>query len=168
MSELVPVRFSDCRCPGSPHDGQDGRDDGDIAFMRPFLDYVGGSDVLRAMRAAGGDVEQFDQFVGPVYIRRGFVGWNRLDAAGAPLDPPEDPATELPFEESYWLADKADDLYGKAILSPLVKRTSMSSNGGPTPPLTSVTPASPRKRRARSASSSPASSAGNGSTARTG
>ena len=37
MPENVPVRFRDCACPGTPHE------DGDIAELRPYLDYLGGA-----------------------------------------------------------------------------------------------------------------------------
>ena len=154
MPDPVEVRFSDCRCPGTPHP------DGDVAYLRPFLDYAGGAEALRAMRSADGDVERFDELVGPVYIRRGMLGWNRVDESGEPLPLPEDPSTALPYEEAYWLANRADDLYGGSVLAPLVKQLEMSSLTGRTGSSTSANSPSRSTRRKRSGSSSLTSSAG--------
>lgn len=153
MPEPVEVRFSDCRCPGSPHP------DGDLAYLRPFLDYAGGAEALRAMRQAAGDIERFPELVAPVYIRRGLVGWNRVDESGAPLPLPPDPSTDLPWEETYWIADRADDLYGGSVLAPLVTQIEASSRSGPTGSSPSTSPRSSRKRRKPSAPSSPSPSA---------
>ncbi len=90
---MPDVRFRDCACPGTPHDGLDGHDDGDIAVLRPFLDYAGGAEASaafnRAVRTAELDDEgnvkdlpQFAELVGPVYLRRGIVSWNVLDEHG--------------------------------------------------------------------------------------
>lgn len=158
MSDPIEVRFSDCHCPGTPHP------DGDVAYLRPFLDYAGGAEALRAMRSADGDVEKFGELVGPVYIRRGLVGWNRVDEAGDPLPLPTDPATELPYEEAYWIADRADDLYGGSVLAPLVKQLEMSSRTGPT---ASSTSASSRSRSTRRKPSAPSSGSPSGSTSST-
>lgn len=158
MSDPIEVRFSDCRCPGAPHP------DGDVAYLRPFLDYAGGAEALRAMRAADGDVEKFDELVGPVYIRRGMLGWNRVDEAGEPVPLPDDPATALPYDEAYWLADRADDLYGGSVLAPLVKQLEMSSRTGPT---ASSTSASSPSRSTRRKPSAPSSASPSGSTSST-
>lgn len=147
MPDPIEVRISDCRCPGGPHP------DGDLAYLRPFLDYAGGAEALRAMRTADGDVEKFDELVGPVYIRRGMLGWNRLDEAGEPVPVPDDPATAMPYDEAYWLAEKADDLYGGSVLAPLVKQLEMSSRTGPTGSSPSTTSRSRSTRRKRSGSS---------------
>ena len=147
MPEPIEVRFSDCRCPGFPHP------DGDVAYLRPFLDYAGGAEGLRAMRSAGGDVERFDETVGPVYIRRGLIGWNRLDEEGNPLPLPADPAAGLPFEEAYWIADRADDLYGGSVLAPLATLIAKSSPTGPTESSRSTSRRRSPTRRQRSGSS---------------
>lgn len=157
MPEPVEVRFSDCRCPGSPHP------DGDVAYLRPFLDYAGGAEALRAMRQAGGDVERFDELVGPVYIRRGMLGWNRVDEDGEPVPLPDDPSTDLPYDEAYWLANRADDLYGGSVLAPLVKQLEMSSPTGRTASSTSASRRSRSTRPKRSAPSAQSPSAGSGS-----
>lgn len=146
--DLVEVRFSDCRCPGSPHP------DGDVGYLRPFLDYAGGAEALRMMRAADGDEQKLAELVGPVYLRRGLAGWNRVDEDGKPVPLPPDPATAIPWEEAYWLADRADDLYGGSVLAPLAKRISEFSRTGPTGSSTSANGASRSSRRKRSAPSS--------------
>jgi hypothetical protein len=143
----VPVRISDCRCPGTPHE------EGDFGYLRPFLDYAGGAEALRMMAAAEGDVTRFGELVGPVYIRRGMVAWNRVDEDGKPLPLPDDPAAELRYEDAYWLAEKADDLYGESVLAPLALKIKKSSPSGQTDGLTSPKRRSPSKRPVRSASS---------------
>ena len=142
MTEPIPVRISDCRCPGTPHA------EGDFGYLRPFLDYAGGAEALRTMAQAEGDVSRFAELVGPVYIRRGLVGWNRVDEAGEPLPLPDDPAAEIPYEDAYWLAEKADDLYGGSVLAPLVKKLETFSRTGPTDGSTSASSRS-RSRRPR-------------------
>lgn len=152
MFDPVEVRFSDCVCPGTPHP------EGDVAYLRPFLDYAGGADALRAMRAADGDAELFDQLLGPVYLRRGMVGWNRLTEDGKPLPLPADPA-ELPFGEAYWIVEAADNLYGGSVLAPLAKRLSEFSPTGPTGSSRSTNGRSRSKRPKPSGSSAPSPSA---------
>jgi len=140
MTEPIPVRISDCRCPGTPHP------EGDFGYLRPFLDYAGGAEALRAMAKAEGDVSRFAELVGPVYIRRGLVAWNRVDEDGETLPLPDDPAVDLRYEDAYWIAEKADDLYGESVLAPLVKKLAMSSPTGRTGGSTSANSRS-RSRR---------------------
>ena len=117
MPETIPVRFRDCSCPGNPHP------DGDIAELRPFLDYAGGAEALAAIGSLGDDTSRFAELLGPIFIRRGVVSWNLVDEDGEPV--PLHPALEeLRWEDAYELADKADDLYGGQVLAPLVKRMS--------------------------------------------
>lgn len=152
MPELVSVRFRDCSCPGTPHP------DGDIAHLRPWLDYASGAEVVAAMGKVGDDTSRFAELVGPVLIRRGVVAWNVLDEKGEPV--PVTPAAldGLRWEDAYELADKADDLYGEQILAPLVKRMNESSKAGPTNGSTRPRrSAKPRTRSARSSSPSSAS-----------
>lgn len=111
------------------------------------------------MRQADGNVDLFDELVGPVYIRRGMVGWNRLDDEGNPLPIPADPGTEMPYDEAYWLANKADDLYGGSVLAPLQRLIEMSSPTGRTVSSTSPTQPSRSTRRKPSGQSSRSRSA---------
>ena len=136
----IPVRFRDCSCPGTPHDGVDGHDDGDIAVLRPFLDFAGGAEASAAFNKAvrtaeldddGNlmDLPQFAELVGPVYLRRGIRSWNVVDEQG-PV--PIERAVDLPYEQAFVIVDRADDLYGGQVLAPLVKPANGSSRTGPT------------------------------------
>lgn len=123
--ELVPVRFRDCSCPGTPHP------DGDIAELRPYLDYPGGAEALAAIGALGDDVARFAEVLGPIFIRRGVVEWNVVDEDG-PVPVTREALEALRWEDAYELADRADDLYGGQVLAPLVKRMNGSSKAGRT------------------------------------
>jgi hypothetical protein len=49
MPDLIPVRFRDCSCPGTPHP------DGDVAELRPYLDFAGGAEALAAVTVVDED-----------------------------------------------------------------------------------------------------------------
>ena len=129
--ETIAVRFRDCSCPDTPHP------DGDIAYLRPYLDYAGGAEALSSVTIVSDDgtsrlreVVEWPEHIGPVFIKRGVVDWNVVDENGpVPLHPALE---ELRWEDAYELADRADDLYGGQVLAPLVKRMSMSSKAGRT------------------------------------
>lgn len=134
----IPVRFRDCSCPGTPHDGVDGHDDGDIAYLRPYLDFVSGAKATAAFQEAAktatydadGDLEmlRFNELVGPAYLA-GVVSWNVLDEQGpAPLTG----LSSLRYEEAYIIVEKADTLYGEQVVAPFVLRAQASSRTGPT------------------------------------
>ncbi len=153
MPDTIEVRFRDCRCPGSPHP------DGDVAYLRPYLDYSGGAEALASVTITDGetsrlrDVNEWPEHIGPVFIRRGVVDWNVVDEDGEPV--PLHPALEeLRWEDAYELADRADDLYGGQVLAPLVKRMSMSSKAGRTNGSTRQPRKSSPARRTQSGSSS--------------
>ena len=129
MPDLVPVRFRDCSCPGTPHA------DGDIAELRPYLDYPGGAEALAAIQSLGGDMARFAEVIGPVFIRRGVVAWNVVDDDG-PVPVTNEALDALRWEDAYELADKADDLYGGQVLAPLVRRMDALSPRGQTAPST--------------------------------
>jgi hypothetical protein len=149
--ELVPVWMSDCRCPGAPHP------DGDYAYLRPYLLYAGGAEALRAIATAAGDGDvdatRLAAVVTPVYLRHGIVSWNRVDEAGEPVPVTDETIAALRWEDAYEVADRADDLYGEAVLRPLLRRTAKLSPGGPTAGSTSANSRSPSKRRTPSARS---------------
>lgn len=148
MPDLVSVRFRDCSCPGTPHA------DGDIAELRPYLDYPGGAEALAAIQSAGGDTNRFAELLGPVFIRRGVMAWNLLDADGDPVPVTPEALNALRWEDAYELADRADDLYGAQVLAPLVKRMAVSSPTGRTGASTRRRPkSSPRPRAASQRSS---------------
>ena len=144
MPDLVPVRFRDCSCPGTPHP------DGDVAELRPFLDYPGGAEALAAIQSVLFDTDRFAEVLGPVFIRRGVVGWNLLDDEGDPVPVTREALDALRWEDAYELADKADDLYGGQVLVPLVKRMPASSKNGQT--NASTRPARKRSPKPRSPS----------------
>lgn len=142
----IPVRFRDCSCPGTPHDGVDGHDDGDIAYLRPYLDFVSGAEATAAFQEAAktatydadGDLEisAFNQHVGPVYLRRGVTSWNVVDENG-PV--PLTALAELRYEHAYVIAEQADNLYGEQVVAPFVLQAKASSRTGP------ITAGSPRR-----------------------
>jgi hypothetical protein len=134
MPDTIPVRFRDCTCPGTPHDG-------DIAELRPYLDYPGGAEALAAIQSVGDDIARFAEVLGPVFIRRGVVAWNLVDEDGEPIPVTNEALDSLRWEDAYELADRADDIYGSQILAPLVKRIAPSSKAG----RTNVSTRRPRK-----------------------
>jgi hypothetical protein len=125
MPDFVPVRFRDCSCPGTPHP------DGDVAELRPYLDYPGGAEALAAIQSVGDDTARFAEVLGPIFIRRGVVGWNVVDEDG-PVPVTRETLEALRWEDAYELADRADDLYGGQVLAPLVRRMEASSKNGRT------------------------------------
>jgi len=132
MPDPIEVRFRDCTCPGTPHP------DGDVAYLRPYLDYAGGAEALASVTVSDSegntslaDVSEWPQRIGPVFIRRGVIGWNVEDEDG-PVPVTREALEALRWEDAYELADRADDLYGGQVLAPLVKRMQMSSKAGQT------------------------------------
>lgn len=157
MPDLISVRFRDCACPGTPHP------DGDVAMLRPHLDLAGGSEAIRAVSVftkndKGEDLwalapsSEFQERLWPVYLRRGVVSWNVVDADGQPV--PIEAVADLPYPDAYELADRADDIYGGEVLAPFLKRISKLLQDGQTAPSTPPRRKSSQKRRKPSASSS--------------
>jgi len=146
------VRFRDCTCPGSPHDGRDGADDGDIVTLRPHLGFAAGAEALRKIIESDGDVNRVAELVGPVYIREGVIGWNVIDENGA---------AELDIDGilddyalAYPIAEAADDMYSEAVLRPLVARMNALSGNGRTAASTHPTRRSSKPRPSPRKSSS--------------
>jgi hypothetical protein len=164
----VSVRFRDCACPGTPHNGKDGADDGDIAYLRPFLDFPSGAEAAVAFDKAlatatwGPDglltgIPRLFEFTGPVYIRRGVTGWNLLDDDG-PVECTPEAVLALPYQDAYTIADRGDDLYRDQVTAPLVRQISASSSSTRTNGSTSRTRSTPRRPRSPSKRSSSPSS----------
>jgi hypothetical protein len=153
------VRFRDCTCPGSPHDGRDGADDGDIVTLRPHLGFAAGAEALRKIIEADGDVNRVAELVGPVYIREGVIGWNVIaeDGGAAELDIA---AILDDYALAYPIAEAADDLYSEVVLRPLVVRMNALSGNGRTAASTRPTRRSSKPRRSPPASSSQNGTAG--------
>lgn len=169
-SEGQPVRFRDCTCPGTPHDGRDGADDGDIVYLRDHLGFVAGIEVARKMQDAvrsldlrglvltTGDLPEairnelnaaMFEYLGPVYLREGPLSWNVLDESG-PVPMTKDALMDLPYSQGLPIANRADELYSDEVASPLVKRTNGLSGNGQTAKST--------HRRTRSSSPRPSPS----------
>jgi hypothetical protein len=157
-SEGQNVRFRDCTCPGTPHDGRDGADDGDIVTMRDHLGFAAGAEALRRMGESGGEVKLIAELVGPVYIREGPLSWNVVDEAG-PVTLTKALLDALPFHEGYSIAEKGDDLYSVEVISPLVPRMNGHSENGLTARSTRRRTRSSSSRRSPPKPSSPNASA---------
>ena len=151
------VRFRDCTCPGTPHNGRDGADDGDIVYLRDHLGFAAGAEALRRVIESGGDVALISELVGPVYVRKGPLSWNVVDERG-PVPCTEDALSALPFHEAYEIVEKADLLYTMEVISPLVKRTNAPSVNGQTDRSTPRKTRSSASRRSPRSSSSPSAS----------
>ncbi len=109
--EPIPVAVG-CFCPGAPHP------DGDTVYLRPELDAGGGFAVTLAMQ---GDAETLTERLGRAYLEAGIVDWTFVDAAGAPVPVTRRMIRRLRWNQAmYTLADRASDLYGSAVLDPLV------------------------------------------------
>lgn len=152
---LAPmVVIAVCPCPGSPHDH-------DEVYLAPEASMTMGLRANGAVAKAGGDDGLLEEYLGRVLIEEGVVGWTFTDDKGEVL-----PVNRTTIEKTLpWgkggaeLAERANDLYGKDILTPLVKRSLSTSGLGPTNGSTSPTRPSRSTRRSSSKSSSRASSA---------
>lgn len=151
-AEGLAVRFRDCTCPDTPHDGRDGADDGDIVVLRQHLGFAAGAEALRKTLETDGDVSLFAQLVGPVYVREGPISWNVVDEAG-PVE--LDTASILDnYAWAYPIVQAADDLYTDAVVNPLVQRMNGLSGNGSTPNSTHQRRRTSKPRPSRRGSSS--------------
>jgi hypothetical protein len=164
MPDNVPVWFRDCTCPGTPHP------DGDVAELRPYLDYPGGVEALAAIQRALADTDRdvladpsldveahrlakTAEYAVPVMIGRGVVAWNVVDEDG-PVPVTRERLAALRWEDAYELGERADDIYGVQIFAPLGRRPLVSSANGPTGGSTPPRRRSSPKPRTPSRSSS--------------
>lgn len=134
--EPITVAVGECLCPGTPHP------DGDTISLRPELDAGGGFAATLAMQ---GDPDNITERLGRAYLAAGIVGWTFLDAAGQPV-----PVTRANVRRLRWnggvysVADKAADLYGNAVLDPLIaasQRLIPANGSSPTGPMARPTSA---------------------------
>lgn len=146
------VRFRDCTCPGTPHP------EGDGVFLRPFLGFLAGAEVMRIFKSSLGNLEALNEGIGPVFLREGPIGWNLVDADG-PIELDTEALLALPYEQGIIIVEAADELYSHRVLDPLVRGLAKSSATGPTNG-TSATPRTSKPRRKPSSPSSPATSVG--------
>lgn len=131
----VTVRLEECLCPGTPHA------DGDSVELRAELDLSSGLRIVAeiAEDREGAAIER----LGRAYLRAGIVAWSFLDENGKPVPVTGENVGRLRWSAGlYTLADRASDLYGEAVLSPLAARVRESSQSGPSADSTSRTPGS--------------------------
>jgi hypothetical protein len=151
----------ECQCPGAPHDGLDGRDDGDWIELRPALSLDAGLEAMTAYRIAVSDPEFNVDAVAadgemdaatiaarqrsqgiltrglfPIFARDGLIGWNFCDESG-PVACTADNAATLDFPTKFVIADLADDIYGVTVVTPLVQQMERLSPSGQTVSSTS-------------------------------
>jgi hypothetical protein len=131
MPEPVAVRVRDCACPDTPH-----ADTGDLVYLRPTMSLECGIAAQQDLIASDGSA--------PDLTRRWLVTFVRYGVTGANYAPFSIDDLLADFEMALPVAEKADDLYGEAVLRPLGLGRSTSSKRGPTARSTS------RTRRSRS------------------
>ena len=151
----VTVNVGPCRCIG----GADAHPDGDEVYLAPEPSMTMGLRANGAIAKADSDPGLLEVLLGRVLIEEGIVGWTFTDENG---DIPVNPANIerlLPWSRGgHDVAEKANDLYGEAILAPLVTRSLNTSVRGRTNGSTSPIRPSRSSRRSSSKSSSRASS----------
>lgn len=125
LEEKEPVRVAleECLCPGTPHAS------GDWVDLRPELDYAGGLLVIGSM--TGDDLEGMIARLSKAYLQAGVVAWSFTDESGKAV-----PVTRQNINRLRWngaamtIANAAADLYGEAVIDPLVRTASGSSPNG--------------------------------------
>lgn len=122
---MSTFRFRDCACAGTPHDGKDGRDDGDIVTFRSRLSFSAGVAALRLIFSGDGDPAAVNAL--PVYLLEGPESWNLVDGGGRPVELTSEALEALPFADQYEIGDHGDTLYGGEVVGPLLRRMSKSS-----------------------------------------
>ena len=115
----------------------------DIAFVcTKSYDTAWATMMIKQYLAPGGYVVSLQNCMNEETIA-GIVGWSFLDAAGKPV-----PVTKANIARLRWngpamvIANAAADLYGEAVMDPLVKTASASSPSGQSDASTSPTPPS--------------------------
>lgn len=126
--DLEAVRVRDCTCSGTPHDGRDGHDDGDLVYLLPTLGLEGGAaaeldlDAVQGLgekRATNALLARWTV----TFVRYGCVGWNWLRDVEGRLEP-------VPFDSEVLVNDytlaravaaKANELYSEAVTRPLLE-----------------------------------------------
>jgi hypothetical protein len=146
-SAPVEVRLDGCYCPGTPHDA-------DLVYLRPSLSMAGGMAATSvAVSGMSGqlDAVQVQEQLALVWIRHSVISWNLTDEDGPLALTPENIDAALPYSKGGRLvAERADDLYNKEIIDPLVARFGTTSRSGRTNGSTSMPKVSTRKRRSPS------------------
>ena len=120
-----PVRVRDCACPGQPHG-----EEGDIIFLLPRPSLACGLAAQAALVEAAGNGSFLAQLWQVIYVRHGAVAWNLLDERGKPV-PFDVEAILADYALGQPVAERADELYGPAVMAPLVARLQVISDTGP-------------------------------------
>lgn len=147
----VPVPLGYCPCEGQPHA------DGDVVYLYPELSMAGGMAAQAALSDAmddGFDQMRLQELLAKVWMRHCVAAWTFLDDLGKPIPvTPDNIALALPYGKGGRdVADKADNLYSRAVLAPLEERYAALSRTGRTrtPAPTSRAATTRRKRPSRS------------------
>jgi hypothetical protein len=150
MADLVAVRVRACECPGTPHEG-------DVVFVTPTPSLQCGLQAQADIIAAAGNGTTLAASWQVTFVKYGAVGWNLVDEDGDPV----------PFDVGVLLADygiaapvgeRCDELYGDAVMRPLLARLKNISRSGSTGGSTSATtPPTPLRRKRSSPATSAAS-----------
>lgn len=120
--ELVPVPVNYCPCAGKPHP------DGDIVYLHPELSMSGGMAATAAI-SEGADSIRLQELLARVWIAHGVAAWTFLDDEGQPIPvTPDNVILALPYAKGGRLvAEKADDIYAKAVVDPLLERLRLAN-----------------------------------------
>lgn len=145
MREPVVVRVRDCECPGTPHAGEEG----DTVLLAPRLSLAGGLQATADIVTAAGSGALLAAAWQVTFVRFGAIGWNWLDEDAQPV-PFDVNALLDDYTIGLVVAEKADELYGDAVMRPLTARLKNSSPSGRTNGSSSTTPRSTTKPSARS------------------
>lgn len=152
MSEVVNV--GTCRCPGVPHP------DGDTVSLFPRVPLTMGV-AFMAMVGDGGSKDIIMGKMANILLPFGIEGWSFIDEQGKPV-PAEAPIPTavlerwLPFAEGGWeVAERAMELYQEALMRPLLRLQSKSSQRGPTGVSMPPNPATGSRHPKHSKRSSP-------------
>lgn len=137
--ELISVRMSECRCPGTPHSA------GDFAYLKPQADLELGlaahqvvAQAVEAQLQNGSSLtpsqalEMMQVKLGMSFAIHGIAQWDLLDEHGKPL--PINAATvgAVKWTDIAPVADKAAVLYSDEVLRPLAVSRSKSLRRGQT------------------------------------
>lgn len=135
---LVPARVRDCACPGTPHD------DGDVVYLSPTLTLDAGIAAEQDLAASEGDTDKLIRLWVKTFLTHEAKGWNLVDEEGAPV-PFDIDALLSDYALARPAADKAVDMYGDTVLTPLLARLGRHSPTGQTQVTTSRTRSRTRK-----------------------
>ena len=154
MTELIPIGVP---CPTGQHP------DGDSVSLLSKLPLPGGIEARRkiAELSEGAGKDEVIGLLMDVYLRHGIAAWTLHDDDGKPLALTRDTLRARILDEldtALPIANKADDLYSPAVVTPLVKAAAKSSPASRPAPSTSAstesTPLPPKRSRRSSTSTS--------------